>query len=615
MSSPLRKSTGQACKRPLSDGAESSTKSKRMLKSPASNKRSCSSTSKPVRPAWGLDRFLRPPEISGSCSNTLTPTITTTVMPEVAKFTSVGVTMSNSVATPMKSGIFVYTEEKNDTLNSIDKIKQETKDDNELQSDAGSSEQSDTGSEKQSDDADSENDEEDEEDPEIITFGCHKEDRNCCLSNAFISLRSQELLIGGVRWPSVDHWFHANKFLPDINTVDDVWAVAARIWKAKTSLDARTIARSEAHRIDNKRWTSQLKLATLQSALAVKFDADMNYELNRMLRRTGNCVLESRTIRDRNWAEDREFSEEHSLGLLLAQVRTHLHDRRRDKCKGPSEQCVVAMATQPWSHHWSHSVQAISIPPPTLSSLSVSPVACQSSLPATTTVQSAQPLHSIEVHIFEPPTVEQIAHTDRLRLAVVRLSMAKEAHEMLDLIPIDKYRHAELMVTCSVPAPVSSDKELPQVLLADLLRTLKEQKQSMLTSRNLNHIGTIIVLPDTEHAWGRTARGHWVFVRHWFSEPESDVESEEDYAKRKASEVEDAMKQHRMEMATMRQARSSTSCSAYEHPAMAASVIALKPSPSRAAVTAAPISVPSRGGAMHPFFQYRMETSATKHAH
>lgn len=122
----------------------------------------------------------------------------------------------------------------------------------------------------------------------------------------------------GVFWPTMEHYFQAQKF-PDA-------AYRERIRRAHSPRDARNLGRSRAQPI-RADWGSIRDKVMLQG-LRLKF---ANPELRSLLLSTGKRELIEHSHSDRYWGAGRDGSGKNRLGKLLMQVREEIREEGNRK--------------------------------------------------------------------------------------------------------------------------------------------------------------------------------------------------------------------------------------------------------------------------------------------
>ena len=117
--------------------------------------------------------------------------------------------------------------------------------------------------------------------------------------------------IGGVYWPTVEHFFQAQKFAE--------LEVQERIRQAATPKEARTLGQSRKFKL-REGWDS-LREEVMLSALRIKFG---NPAARELLLSTGSRMLVESSPFDYFWAAGQDGSGQNRLGHLLMQVRSEL---------------------------------------------------------------------------------------------------------------------------------------------------------------------------------------------------------------------------------------------------------------------------------------------------
>jgi ribA/ribD-fused uncharacterized protein len=115
----------------------------------------------------------------------------------------------------------------------------------------------------------------------------------------------------GLRWPTVEHYFQAQKF-------EDV-AYRERIRSAPSPKDAKTLGRARMLPLRSD-WES-VKEAVMKKALRLKFQ---NPRLRSLLLSTGNRMLLEDSPYDRYWGGGRDGKGKNRLGVLLMEVRDEI---------------------------------------------------------------------------------------------------------------------------------------------------------------------------------------------------------------------------------------------------------------------------------------------------
>jgi ribA/ribD-fused uncharacterized protein len=120
--------------------------------------------------------------------------------------------------------------------------------------------------------------------------------------------------LDGVRWPSVEHFYQAQKYVGT--------EAAERIRQADSAPIARKIGqdRSLHPRAD---WDS-VKEEVMRRAIWAKFE--QNRQLRELLLATGDEELVHESRSDRFWGRNRDGAGENRLGAILIEVRQSLRE-------------------------------------------------------------------------------------------------------------------------------------------------------------------------------------------------------------------------------------------------------------------------------------------------
>jgi ribA/ribD-fused uncharacterized protein len=121
----------------------------------------------------------------------------------------------------------------------------------------------------------------------------------------------------GVRWPTVEHYFQAQKFIGDACAEH-----RERIRTAASPKHAKTLGQSRKHPI-RPDWDS-VKEDVMRHALRRKFERP---ELRALLLGTKNRPLVESSPHDRYWGAGKDGSGRNRLGALLMELRTELRKR------------------------------------------------------------------------------------------------------------------------------------------------------------------------------------------------------------------------------------------------------------------------------------------------
>ena len=118
----------------------------------------------------------------------------------------------------------------------------------------------------------------------------------------------------GVYWPTVEHYFQAQKF-----SVPDAIYFREMIRLAKSPHKAKALGRSDQMPLRSD-WET-VKEDIMQYALRRKFECPV---LRRILISTGRRKLVEASRHDKYWGSDRDGSGQNRLGVLLMQLREEL---------------------------------------------------------------------------------------------------------------------------------------------------------------------------------------------------------------------------------------------------------------------------------------------------
>jgi ribA/ribD-fused uncharacterized protein len=126
------------------------------------------------------------------------------------------------------------------------------------------------------------------------------------------NFHAQPFTLDGVRWPSVEHYYQAQKYAGS--------PAADRIRKAESPLKARKAGqdRSLVPRAD---WLTA-KLDVMRRAARAKFE--QNRRLQEQLLATGDAELIHQSTSDLFWGRSADGQGENRLGVILMEIRTEL---------------------------------------------------------------------------------------------------------------------------------------------------------------------------------------------------------------------------------------------------------------------------------------------------
>ncbi len=128
----------------------------------------------------------------------------------------------------------------------------------------------------------------------------------------FSNFASYPIVLGGKRWPSVEHYFQAQKFADA--------AAREEIRRAKTPALAAELGR-DRRRKPRRDW-EHAKLGVMREAVEAKFRQHVT--LRALLLSTGDARLVERTEHDDFWGDGGDGRGRNELGRILMAVRTAL---------------------------------------------------------------------------------------------------------------------------------------------------------------------------------------------------------------------------------------------------------------------------------------------------
>jgi ribA/ribD-fused uncharacterized protein len=120
------------------------------------------------------------------------------------------------------------------------------------------------------------------------------------------------IVIGGHTWPTVEHYFQAQKF-PGTEHVGAILRATSPTVAARMGRSRQRPLRSD--------W-EEVKGEIMHEALLAKFT--QHPELRRQLLETGDARIVEHTARDRYWGDGGDGSGRNMLGRLLMRVRDEL---------------------------------------------------------------------------------------------------------------------------------------------------------------------------------------------------------------------------------------------------------------------------------------------------
>jgi ribA/ribD-fused uncharacterized protein len=130
----------------------------------------------------------------------------------------------------------------------------------------------------------------------------------------FSNFALYSIRLKGKTWPTVEHYFQAQKFAgtPHEQTIR----------KAKTPMKAAELGRSRKHKI-RKNW-DKMRDNVMYDALYAKFT--QYAELRALLLSTGDAALIEASPNDRYWGEGGDRKGTNRLGKLLVKLREKLQE-------------------------------------------------------------------------------------------------------------------------------------------------------------------------------------------------------------------------------------------------------------------------------------------------
>lgn len=132
-----------------------------------------------------------------------------------------------------------------------------------------------------------------------------------CFSNFYHNL----VVIDGVEWPTIEHYFQAQKF-PDHPEARE------EIRLAKTPKMAKSISFKKYSNIFNAEWWDTIKIDIMYLGLKHKFSC--NEELKNILISTKDAILIEYSKKDSYWGNGGDGSGKNMLGNLLMKLRAEL---------------------------------------------------------------------------------------------------------------------------------------------------------------------------------------------------------------------------------------------------------------------------------------------------
>ena len=115
--------------------------------------------------------------------------------------------------------------------------------------------------------------------------------------------------LDGQRWPTVEHYFQAQKFLDK--------AYRSKIRKTSSPMQAARLGRDRSQKL-RPEWES-IKLGIMRRAVMAKFD--QHPELKEILIATGDAKIIEHTANDTFWGDGGNGLGKNMLGRILMEVR------------------------------------------------------------------------------------------------------------------------------------------------------------------------------------------------------------------------------------------------------------------------------------------------------
>lgn len=129
---------------------------------------------------------------------------------------------------------------------------------------------------------------------------------------AFSNFAASPIRLGGKTWPTVEHFFQAQKFKGQ--------AQADKIRKAKTPMLAARLGRSR--KVKLRRDWEKVKDSVMYSAVLAKFQ--QHEELRALLLSTAEAKIVEHTENDNDWGDGGDGRGLNKLGRILMKVRAAL---------------------------------------------------------------------------------------------------------------------------------------------------------------------------------------------------------------------------------------------------------------------------------------------------
>jgi len=132
----------------------------------------------------------------------------------------------------------------------------------------------------------------------------------------FSNFAYNEIRLDGQRWPTVEHYFQAQKFADK--------AYQKKIRTAETPMLAAMLGRDRKQKL-RKDWES-VKVSVMKQALTAKFT--QHSELKELLLFTSDAKLVEHTDNDNYWGDGGNDKGKNMLGRLLMDIREELREKQ-----------------------------------------------------------------------------------------------------------------------------------------------------------------------------------------------------------------------------------------------------------------------------------------------
>jgi ribA/ribD-fused uncharacterized protein len=154
---------------------------------------------------------------------------------------------------------------------------------------------------------------EDVQEREVIRFYGRNDTFGC-----FSNFADAPIVLDGRTWPTVEHYFQAQKF-PDTDYEET-------IRRARTPAKAKAMGRTRKFRL--RRDWEQVKDSIMRAAVLAKFT--QHVKLREILLETGDAILEENSPTDTYWGTGSHGGGKNKLGKILMSVREELRAKERE---------------------------------------------------------------------------------------------------------------------------------------------------------------------------------------------------------------------------------------------------------------------------------------------